>query len=81
MLCRAFRSIILALPLIVVLCGCDNRPKIIMPDMKAPPAPRPHVGGGGDAGPAEPAVPAADPNAKKPASKQPPADSTPEDKK
>jgi hypothetical protein len=74
MLCRTFCTMILTFPLIGFVNGCDNRPKFIMPTEKAPPAPHPHVAGGGSP-PAEPHAPNADP-------KKPPADSTPpEDKK
>ena len=46
LLCTLRTQLLMTLMLGVVL-GCDNRPKVIMPTEKAPPAPRPRVAGGG----------------------------------
>ena len=80
MLCRALGILVLTLPFLGVVSGCDNRPKIIMPTSPAPPAPRSHVAGPG-AAPAEPAAPDADPNEKQVDSKKAPADSPPPEDK
>lgn len=78
---RALGVSIFTVAFLSVLSGCDNRPKIVMPTERAPPAPRPRTTGGGGA-PAEPAAPAGDQGEKQEDSKKPPADSTPpEDKK
>jgi hypothetical protein len=80
MICRTLGILILTLPFLGVVSGCDNRPKIIMPTTTAPPAPRSHVAGPGGT-PVEPVAPDADPNEKPADSKKAPADSTlPEDK-
>jgi hypothetical protein len=72
---RTFCTLILVLPLLGFVSGCDSRPKIVMPTQKAPPAPRPHVAGPG--GPVvEAPAPAADPDEKQADSKK----SLPEDK-
>jgi hypothetical protein len=70
MLCRTCWALMLTFPLLGVGSGCDNRPKIVMPKEKAPPAPRPRVAGPGSA-PAEPSTPGLDPNQK--TNKVPPA--------
>jgi hypothetical protein len=80
MLGRTLCMLMLMLPFLGVVGGCNNRPKIVMPTEKAPPAPRPRVVGPGGA-PAEPVAPDADPNEKQADSKKTPADATrPEDK-
>jgi hypothetical protein len=75
MLCRTFCTVAFMLPFLGVV-SCDNRPKIVMPKENAPPAPRPHVAGPGNA-PGEPAAPDTDPNEKKANAKKPPTDSKP----
>jgi hypothetical protein len=73
---RTFCTLALTVPLLGVLSGCDTRPKIVMPTEKAPPAPRPHTAGPGNA-PGEPAAPDTDPNEKKADANKPPTDSKP----
>ena len=77
MIRRTLGILILTVPFLGVVSGCDNRPKIIMPTTPAPPAPRSHVAGPGNA----PAEPDGDPNEKPADSKKAPADSTPPEDK
>jgi hypothetical protein len=79
-MCCTLRALLLTLALLGVVTGCDNRPKVIMPTEKAPPAPRPRVAGGGPA-PAKPG-PDAESREKLPAPKEMPGESaSPDDKK
>jgi hypothetical protein len=79
MLCRTGCTFFLTLSLLGVVSGCNNKPKIVMPTEKAPPAPRPHVAGGG-AAPAKPA-PDGEPQEKLRNPKELPADATPPEDK
>jgi hypothetical protein len=81
MFSRIFCTLALTVPLLGVMSGCDTRPKIVMPTEKAPPAPRPHVAGGGEM-PVEPLAPEADKKDKTTDANKPPTDSKlPEDNK
>ena len=73
MLYRAFCTLSLTLLSLSIVAGCDNRPKVIMPTEKAPPAPKPRVTGGGPRKPA----PEAESREKLPMPKEEPADGTP----
>lgn len=76
---RTLCTMLLTVPFLGIVSGCDNRPKIVMPTETAPPAPRPHVAGGG-AGPAE-AAPASVSREKLSYPKELPADAnSPRDK-
>src|SRR5437879_3547600 len=79
MLGRILSTLFLMLALLGVVTGCDNRPKVIMPTQKAPPAPRPRVTGGG-AAPGK-LGPETETREKLPAPKELPPDSTPPEDK
>jgi hypothetical protein len=73
MLYRTFCTLFLAVLSASILTSCDNRPKVIMPTEKAPPAPRPRVAGGGPRKPG----PEAESREKLPMPKEQPPDETP----
>lgn len=83
MRCRALGILILTLPLLSSLSGCDNRPKYVLPSEPVPPAAQmPRAAGGGGA-PVQPeaVAPDAAPTEKPVEPKEPPAESPPPEKK